>query len=73
MLLAFVEELGHQYEELLEGATNSSRGDGDLLIDVAAKGVKFRPYRQERREPWELIGSSEEEPESEDSDEEMSS
>lgn len=50
MLLAFVEELGQQYEELLEGAASSSRGDSDLLIDVATNEIKSKPYRQEKRE-----------------------
>ncbi|KAL4787718.1 hypothetical protein BJX76DRAFT_369006 [Aspergillus varians] len=42
MLLALVEELGHDYKGLLEGA-GCSRGDSKLLIEAAAKQINKRP------------------------------
>lgn len=42
MLLALVEELGHDYKGILEGAT-CSRGDSKLLIEAAAKQIHQRP------------------------------
>ncbi|RAQ50236.1 hypothetical protein AFGD_011576 [Aspergillus flavus] len=42
MLLAVVEELGHEYKELLEGAAGRN-GDNDLLLAIASSQVKSRP------------------------------
>ncbi|KAJ5382383.1 hypothetical protein N7517_000294 [Penicillium concentricum] len=39
MLRAFVEELGHEYEALLEGASRTT-GDEQLLLDTATNQVK---------------------------------
>ncbi|PTU23482.1 hypothetical protein P175DRAFT_0556127 [Aspergillus ochraceoroseus IBT 24754] len=41
MLLALVEELGHGYCDLLEGAS-SQKGDNSLLLEVASQQVKRR-------------------------------
>jgi hypothetical protein len=38
MIAAFVEELGHEYEDLLEGACRAS-GDPDLLLDTGARQI----------------------------------
>ncbi|KAJ5443625.1 uncharacterized protein N7458_007497 [Penicillium daleae] len=43
MLLAFVEELGHEYKSLLDGAGSNKKGDSDFLLDIAANQVKSRP------------------------------
>ncbi|KAJ5880620.1 uncharacterized protein N7473_011673 [Penicillium subrubescens] len=43
MLLAFVEELGHEYKSLLDGAASIKKGDSDLLLNIAANQVKSRP------------------------------
>ena len=42
MLLAFVEELGHEYKPLLQGASCPTVGNSDLLLEVAANQVKNR-------------------------------
>ncbi|KAL4778506.1 hypothetical protein BJX76DRAFT_352568 [Aspergillus varians] len=42
MLLALVEELGHEYRDLLEGA-GCSKGDAKLLLEVASSQIKSRP------------------------------
>ncbi|KXG52810.1 uncharacterized protein PGRI_080660 [Penicillium griseofulvum] len=42
MLLALVEELGHEYKPLLDGASISRCGDPQLLLAVAANQVKSR-------------------------------
>ncbi|OJJ45725.1 hypothetical protein ASPZODRAFT_152732 [Penicilliopsis zonata CBS 506.65] len=39
MLRALVEELGHEYESLMDGATLLARGDSGLLIDTAAAQI----------------------------------
>ncbi|GAB1200486.1 hypothetical protein APSETT444_009859 [Aspergillus pseudonomiae] len=39
MLRALVEELGHEFEHLMGGATLMSRGDDDLLLSTAAAQV----------------------------------
>ncbi|KAJ1715233.1 hypothetical protein NYO67_2619 [Aspergillus flavus] len=39
MLRALIEELGHEYDNLLEGATLLSRGDDDLLLDTAVAQI----------------------------------
>lgn len=41
MLLAIVEELGHEYQDLLSGAA-AQQGESRLLLDVACKQVKAR-------------------------------
>jgi len=42
MLLAIVEELGHEYEQLLEGASSTRSVDSQLLLDIGSKQVIFR-------------------------------
>lgn len=42
MLLAFVEELGHEHDEILRGAS-CSKGEDLTLLAVASKQVKRRP------------------------------
>lgn len=42
MLLALVEELGHEYQPLLEGAGSKKSRDSDLLLELAAAQVKSR-------------------------------
>ncbi|KAJ5273618.1 hypothetical protein N7478_008743 [Penicillium angulare] len=42
MLLALVEELGHDYEALLDGASCNQSGDPDLLLKLAVDQVKSR-------------------------------
>jgi hypothetical protein len=48
MLLAFVEELGHEYEGLLEGSS-CSVGENMTLLTAASRQVKRRPHRISRR------------------------
>lgn len=43
MLLAFVEELGHEYGELLEGASCSAGEDMALLADVSRQVKRRSP------------------------------
>lgn len=44
MLLALVEEMGHEYEQLLEGATedrpDAAEEDSEILLAVASDQVK---------------------------------
>jgi len=42
MLLALVEELGHQYEPLLAGASSSTSSESDTLLEVAANQTKAK-------------------------------
>lgn len=42
MLLALVEELGHEYKPLLDGAASSSSADSDTLLELAANQTKAR-------------------------------
>jgi hypothetical protein len=42
MLLAIVEELGHEYEPLLEGASSSRSVDSQLLLEIGSKQVTSR-------------------------------
>ncbi|KAJ5501495.1 hypothetical protein N7453_006312 [Penicillium expansum] len=42
MLLALVEELGHEYEPLLKGAASSTSADSDMLLELAANQTKAR-------------------------------
>ncbi|KAL2872297.1 uncharacterized protein BJX67DRAFT_369009 [Aspergillus lucknowensis] len=42
MLLGLVEDLGHEYKGLLQGA-GCSKGDNDLLLEVVTKQIKTRP------------------------------
>ena len=64
MLLAVVEELGHDYKELLAGAT-SNKGDNDLLLVVASSQVKCRPALRTN-----TFDSEDEEEDDDDDDEE---
>ncbi|KAJ5781393.1 uncharacterized protein N7518_009876 [Penicillium psychrosexuale] len=43
MLLALVEEMGHEYKFVLDGATRSRSEDDDLLLGVCARNIKTRP------------------------------
>ncbi|KAJ5187853.1 hypothetical protein N7449_010847 [Penicillium cf. viridicatum] len=42
MLLALVEELGHEYKPLLNGAASSTFSDSDMLLELAANQTKAR-------------------------------
>ncbi|KAJ5618121.1 hypothetical protein N7537_003235 [Penicillium hordei] len=42
MLLALVEELGHEYKPLLNGAASSTSADSDMLLELAANQTKAR-------------------------------
>ncbi|KAL2223429.1 hypothetical protein M432DRAFT_587350 [Thermoascus aurantiacus ATCC 26904] len=44
MLMAFVEELGHNHQDLLQGASCRS-GDPNLLLEVASSQVKARRHK----------------------------
>jgi hypothetical protein len=43
MLLAFIEELGHEYKSLLDGAGSNRKGDSDFILNIAANQVKLCP------------------------------
>ncbi|KAJ5970088.1 uncharacterized protein N7479_000006 [Penicillium vulpinum] len=43
MLLALVEEMGHDYKFVLDGAAGSRLDDDKLLLGLLSKGVKARP------------------------------
>jgi hypothetical protein len=45
MLLSLVEELGHEYKDLLKGASCGT-GDDDLLLGVASRQIKSRAERR---------------------------
>lgn len=42
MLLALVEELGHEYEPLLTAAPSTSSKDSELLLELATNQTKAR-------------------------------
>ncbi|KAB8264844.1 hypothetical protein BDV32DRAFT_144879 [Aspergillus pseudonomiae] len=65
MLLAIVEEIGHDYKELLEGAA-SNKGDNDLLLAIASCQVKSRPALRPNTFTGEEEDSEEEEEEEEE-------
>ena len=43
MLLALVEEMGHEYKSVMNGAAGSRADDDKLLLALLSKGVKARP------------------------------
>ena len=71
MLRAFIEELGHEYEELLAGAVDdkatANPEDSNILIAVASSQVKAsRQWRQEGGEDEESDGGEDEESDGEE-------
>jgi hypothetical protein len=70
MLLAFIEELGHQdYYEILQGASCQGGGDSCLLLDVASRQVVVRDEQQKKKRDLEGISDDESEDEDENEDE----
>lgn len=66
MLLGLLEALGHEYNDLLKGASwNPAGGDENLLLEVASSQIKKRPALKDVG--W---GADQEEDESEDEDSE---
>ena len=57
MLAALVEELGHEYEELLEGACQAS-GDSDHLLDASTRQIT-QQERKALRDPDSETDTSE--------------
>lgn len=51
MLIAFVEEMGHQYEHLLEGAKERGEGEDDEPIETALLAGTART-----RDSWKSEG-----------------
>lgn len=45
MLAAIVEEIGHEYEDLLEGACRAS-GDSNLLLDTSARQISRQEFEE---------------------------
>lgn len=70
MLLALVEELGHDYRDILEGATGS-RGDSKLLVEAAAKQIHQRPALKSM--PWQTQDEEEDTSSTDVSDSELDS
>ncbi|KAI9765070.1 MAG: hypothetical protein M1839_005617 [Geoglossum umbratile] len=64
MLLAFVEEMGHEYEELLEGAaeegTAAAAERSDILLAVAMDEIKAPLLGDEEDEDEDNVGEDEE-------------
>ncbi|KAL3457609.1 hypothetical protein BJX64DRAFT_295846 [Aspergillus heterothallicus] len=67
MLLGLVEELGHEYKELLNGA-GFSKGDKELLVEVVANQIKTRPALKDT--DWYEIEDEDEDSDDEDDDDE---
>lgn len=65
MLLALVEELGHDYTDILAGAT-CGRGDSKLLLEAAAKQIHQRPALKNVQ--WQPRDEEDEEDESSSTD-----
>lgn len=65
MLLAFVEELGHEYEELLEGASCSKDA---LLIAASSQVKKTSPCKTPASSDDDSGSGSESEEDGEDGD-----
>ncbi|KAJ5721579.1 uncharacterized protein N7483_009513 [Penicillium malachiteum] len=62
MLLALVEELGHNYEDILARASSSTSADDDILLGVAANQIKSRRFRLSDT-MFDVPGSSDDNPE----------
>jgi hypothetical protein len=64
MLLAFVEEMGHEYEELLEGAaeegTAAAAERSDILLAAAMDEIKAPLLGDEEDEDEDDVGEDEE-------------
>ncbi|KAL1963141.1 hypothetical protein VTN77DRAFT_8684 [Rasamsonia byssochlamydoides] len=56
MLMAFVEELGHDYKDLLQGASCRSR-DRNLLLKAVTKQVTAKKDKREDEDEDEDEGS----------------